>query len=262
MQDPGFHERVLPVDLARHVDALWISTNDATRDERSTILPDGCVEVVISLTGGFRLAGEPGGSSLVRVIGLATGRLETVHTAYSLLVGVRLTPAGALRCLGDGLAGLSNRSADGADLLPALAPRLADAAEVLATSGRTEAFERVLRATFEDACATDPRVEEALARLHASRGLSRVDTLARELGISTRQLDRWCAAWLGVSPKRLTRIARFRHAFDAGMRDRAGWARVAALSGYADQAHLSREFVEFCGQPPERIRAALAGGGV
>ena len=35
-------------------------------------------------------------------------------------------------------------------------------------------------------------------------------------------------------------------------------ARVAAESGYADQAHLTREWTRFAGQPPRATLAELA----
>jgi AraC-like DNA-binding protein len=38
----------------------------------------------------------------------------------------------------------------------------------------------------------------------------------------------------------------------AGRGDVAGWAAVAANLGYADQAHLTREFTALIGVPPTR----------
>ena len=58
---------------------------------------------------------------------------------------------------------------------------------------------------------------------------------------------------VGMSPKRLARIARFQHALqtlhalDAGQRG----TLTAVECGYADQAHFVREFRELAGCPPE-----------
>ena len=76
----------------------------------------------------------------------------------------------------------------------------------------------------------------------------RVGELAAALGCSRRHLVNRFAADIGAPPKLAARLLRFEHA-----RRRLGsapLARVAADCGYADQAHLSREFAELAGAPP------------
>mgnify|MGYP005868667299 CR=1 FL=1 len=56
---------------------------------------------------------------------------------------------------------------------------------------------------------------------------------------------------VGLPPKTIARIARFNRAqamAASGMGD--GWADIAAACGYADQAHLTREFVALAGTTP------------
>ncbi|WP_038378455.1 helix-turn-helix domain-containing protein, partial [Bradyrhizobium elkanii] len=56
---------------------------------------------------------------------------------------------------------------------------------------------------------------------------------------------------LGLAPKSLARMMRFHRASQLAQSQAAlGWAGIAVESGYADQAHLAREFVEFAGEPP------------
>jgi transcriptional regulator GlxA family with amidase domain len=80
----------------------------------------------------------------------------------------------------------------------------------------------------------------------------RVPELGDRLGIGERQLRRRFAAAVGYGPKTLQRVFRFRRFLDLLGEGTAG--ELAALAGYTDQAHLSRESVEFSGLPP----AALA----
>lgn len=93
------------------------------------------------------------------------------------------------------------------------------------------------------------------------RTVRRVDDLARTAGVTDRTLQRMFASCAGVSPTWV--IRRFR-LIDAAELVRDGqpvdWAEVAATLGYADQAHLTRDFTRTIGQPPaayvRRLRAA------
>ena len=96
-----------------------------------------------------------------------------------------------------------------------------------------------------------------------------VGALARDVGWSGDHLGRRFRAEFGVGPRVAARMARF----DRTRRDvarRAGQgalalADVAATHGYADQAHLAREFRALAGCSPSRwveeeVRAGLSGG--
>ena len=74
------------------------------------------------------------------------------------------------------------------------------------------------------------------------------DATAGAVGLSARQLHRRCLTAFGYGPKTLGRILRFDRAV-ALARTGAALADVAATSGYADQAHLSREVRELAGVP-------------
>ena len=89
-------------------------------------------------------------------------------------------------------------------------------------------------------------------RIAADPALVRVSTLADELGISERQLQRRFADHVGFSPKQIVRRYRL---YEAAERARGGavdWAAVAADLGYADQSHLTRDFTAALGVPPGR----------
>lgn len=237
----AFVERAPPPELSRFVDAFWVLSQP--RGGATTIVPDGCVEAVVTVEGRFRLAGEAAREMRrTRLLGLATHPLRARYEGPVRLAGIRLTPAGALRLLGS--------VADGT-----LAPPLEDAAEAFARTGSVEDLCRELRPRILGGPA-HPRLERALEVVRA--GAQDVGALARGAGVSTRQLDRWFERHLGLPPKLLARIARFRSAFELGARGPVCWAAIAARCGYADQAHLSREFAEFCGQAPARLRASFA----
>jgi AraC-like DNA-binding protein len=257
-------------DLAPFVDCLWVLAHDEVGESRSAILPDGCVEVTMRLAGGFEVGparGARGASetspsrSAVRVIGLAAAPIPARYRGPVRIAGVRLTPAGAMRILGPALGDLAGGAGDGDALLPGHAARLLDGAEALSGTGDRAPLEAALHDSLRRARRVDVRLERAAtllataAREGASPGIAEV---ARAVGLSTRHLDRGFEARLGVPPRLIARVARFRRAFELGMAGgRGAWAAIAARTGYADQSHLVREFRELGGWPPERFRAAF-----
>lgn len=88
-----------------------------------------------------------------------------------------------------------------------------------------------------------------------SRG---VTDLVRSVHLHPRSLQRMFRRYAGVSP--LWMIRRYR-LIDAAEAARAGdppsWAELAAELGYADQAHLSREFSATLGTTPSRYAASV-----
>jgi AraC-like DNA-binding protein len=88
----------------------------------------------------------------------------------------------------------------------------------------------------------DCAVEAVVHSARNVRGALRVAALAEAVGLSERQLLRRCTDAFGYGPKTLQRIFRFqRFRALAERRPDAGLAWLAAASGYADQAHLTRE---------------------
>jgi AraC-like DNA-binding protein len=85
-----------------------------------------------------------------------------------------------------------------------------------------------------------------------------VDQLAAATGLTTRSLQRLFADYVGVSPKWVMRRARLHEA--AGRADSGepvDWAELAADLGYADQAHLTRDFTVTIGVSPVRYASPV-----
>ncbi|TWF81638.1 AraC-like DNA-binding protein [Pseudonocardia hierapolitana] len=104
----------------------------------------------------------------------------------------------------------------------------------------------------------DPVVVTA-ARIVAERcGQVPVTSLAGELGTTTRTLQRRFDRSAGMSPGALARILRFNRARELLVRDsRVDLAALAAETGYADHAHLTRTFRERFDLSPREFRELL-----
>lgn len=91
------------------------------------------------------------------------------------------------------------------------------------------------------------------------RTVCRTARLAELGGLSVRALQRLFAAYVGVSPKWVVLRYRVLDALERAAADGAAdWARIAAELGYADQAHLVRDFTTTVGVPPTAYAARSA----
>jgi AraC-like DNA-binding protein len=100
-------------------------------------------------------------------------------------------------------------------------------------------------------------VRAATAALRAAGGAIGSSDLQRKTGLSASQLQRLFLAQVGVTAKRYARICRLLRA-RALLRGgaRAGLADVAALAGYADQPHFTREARALTALTPRQLVAA------
>lgn len=98
-----------------------------------------------------------------------------------------------------------------------------------------------------------PEIIQAHRMIVETRGDLRVANIASHLGWSRKRLVTEFRDDIGLSPKLFSRIVRFGRATELAMSSEiGGWAELATACGYADQAHMTREFVEFSGAPPRR----------
>ena len=88
-----------------------------------------------------------------------------------------------------------------------------------------------------------------------SGGRSTISEIARQVGWSHKHLITKFKQQIGVTPHLAARLLRlstvWRH-----LNDEQSWARIAAECGYADQAHLTREFRRFTGTTPGALITA------
>lgn len=209
--------------------------------------PDGCTSIAII---------RPGrGQTMVMVSGPWLEPFAVPVAPGNRYCGIRLRPdTGGLVARTDP-ANLRNRSQPAAPLLGPLAMELAEAAEGAADlDALAPAFDRLLLRHVAGLPRPEPVARRAVARLWATRGELPVTALAAELEVAPRTLLRRFRAATGMTPKQYARIARFWAAARSLMdHDRAGWSRVAAETGYADQAHLTNEFADLLGLSPSRF---------
>jgi AraC-like DNA-binding protein len=250
--------------LADRIECFWFAEDSAAgmgQAEPERILPDGCIEWIFHL-------GRPYADGQGRlqpssfVVGPTTAPLSIAPTGAVATLGVRFRPGGARGLLPplERLAGAFPTSEEAFD---AGGRRVAEeVGNARGFASRQAVLETFLQKRLGRTRSRDPRVSAAIGLILSFRGRASISGIARRLGCSPRQLEREFGAGVGLTPKALSRIVRFQNLLRlAGRRPDASWADLAARCGYADQAHLVREFKAFSGATPtsrEETHGALA----
>jgi len=243
------HEASVPGPLARYVERLRWGADEFPEELVERVLPDGAVHLIFDL-------GDGGGTSAVG----ASAAPQTIRLAGHLeQVSVQLRPGGIAAVLGVPAAALRGRDVPLAELWGDEAEHLR---ERLARAPLRQRGAVVARALAERLARSDAAIERrasAAVRLVLARhGNVRVREIAEAIGASERRLEQVFQREVGMTPKLMCRVTRFRHAVDVRCADHGrSWSELAAACGYADQAHLVHEFQELAGATP----GTLAGFG-
>lgn len=186
--------------------------------------------------------------------GLYAGPVVISSNGAAECIQINFTPLGAWRFFGLPMSELAARMVTLDDLgdheMKHLRQRLWEERD---WTRRLDIAEGFVIERFRRARQADPAVHWAYQRLLSRRGDVRIADVARKLEWSRKHLSQRFQAQLGLPPKTVARMIRFQAALGmARGESRADWADIAAACGYADQAHLTRDFSEFAGTSPAR----------
>jgi AraC-like DNA-binding protein len=259
----AYHEAFPSAELANEVERLWCIEGPPSLDGFERVLPHGLIEIVINLSDGELRCYD-------RILPTATRRrgplLSGVQRSYFVvdtrqldaMVGVRLKPGGAWRLFGLPAALLAD---DHVDLAEVGGPEIANWTEQLAVprsaAGRLRLLDGLLLRAARRRRDSHPAVGWAVEQLRRYPDSARIGDLAAEASLSMRRFSELFIREVGVNPKGFARIRRFRSVIGR-LQQRGGeidWSALSLESGYADQAHLIRDFREFSGLTPTAYRA-------
>lgn len=254
----GPRARLLPVgeplhDLVEHASIIDMRSIEA---DSWLVVPDRAAYLLVQILEGR------GGTLYSRssVVGPRTVAVSFPVRRRCWTVCVRLRP-GALRALGGPPGGdLLDRSTSLGSVWGRVGGEAARRIE--SASAPEEVLRHTLAFVAGRASAHRPRgwmaasFDRALAAsLELDHGRGGIHGIAETIGTSPRTLRRSIARETGLTPMRHLRIQRL---YDAATRLRddpeSTVSRIAPRCGYADQAHLARDFVDLMGEPPTEYR--------
>jgi AraC-like DNA-binding protein len=242
-----YSERLPSAALRGLVACVWtrLSIPGGEGAVDADVVPDACMDILWRAGHGLAVAGPDTTPYRIR------------HTEPTRFVGVRFRPGVAPALLGVAASELRDQRVDLADVWGKSATeQVANALEAASSENVQTVLERTIAERMVDAPPPDPLVQALVHELR--RTPAGVSVIASDLGISERHLRRRCEVAVGYGPKTLERVLRFQHFRRLVHRSNASLAQLAVESGYADQAHLNREYLRLAGTTPGRARLLAA----
>lgn len=213
------------------------------------IAPDGCCEIIVH-RGAAPIEHRADGSSTRQpgafLYGPLTRVLRIEQDADMEVFAIRLHPwaTGAF----------TTRPAEWRDRLVTLVELgvtlQADSFDVFAVKAEAALTSLHLPGSVEAVRATIAGMESGV--------LETLDAAAEAAGITVRTLDRRFERTTGLTAAMYLRLVRFHRARAAIKAGAERLSDVAAEAGYADQAHMTRDFRRFAGETPKLVRQPAA----
>ncbi|MBS3649370.1 helix-turn-helix transcriptional regulator [Pseudaminobacter sp. 19-2017] len=190
--------------------------------------------------------------------GLFAGPVVIDSFGQSDCLQIDFTPQGARRFFRFPMHELAGRMADLGDVL---GPEGASLRERLANTAswrkRFAIAEHHVAQRIAEPLPSGLRIRAAYERIEGSGGRIAVSRLAEFADCSRKHLNNAFREEIGLSPKSLARIVRFQRTMRVARSTDLGWAEIAAECGYADQAHMAREFQALSDSTPSAWRSSF-----
>jgi AraC-like DNA-binding protein len=234
------HEPAEP--LRPYLEHYWLIDWDLPRPYVSHVVPHPCVNVVFQRFEGREPFGE--------VAGIGLGLFSQELRGRGRVCGVQFRPGG-FRPFAPGRAATdwTGRRVPLTEVYPGT-----DLGAVLGPDDERERVAALDAFLLRHGPRPDAQADLAMAlvdRIRRDRAIRRVGDFARAEGMSVRAVQRLFAEYVGVGPKWVILRYRVHDALErAESSPGTDWAALAADLGYADQAHLVRDFTATVGVPP------------
>ncbi|MDQ8029078.1 MAG: helix-turn-helix domain-containing protein [Brevundimonas sp.] len=232
-----------PAALKPFIRAIWTYADPDPAPVIQRIAPDGCPELIFDLGAPYEEKGEDDVWRLqpsALFAGQMTRPLALRPVGPTELVAIRFEPDGARDWLGLPLVEATDRRLD---MVQRLAGFSAPAGN---PGGQVEAFTRWLA---DQRRLSEWRIDPLIrAEIEAAAGDRPSPTRS---AADQRALQRRFAGRVGVSPRMLRSIFRFRRIFDhaahPGQPAAENWLGAGLEAGYFDQPQMARDFRRFLG---------------
>lgn len=259
----GYRELLPSKELAPYVRAFWTSWNEVLP---APIIPDLCADIII-VTDGTENKSDGREISSMFFCGVSDKMFTSVHSQgqHRRLFGIRFYAWQAsvfsdepLLKTANGFFGLESHFLTARKLL------LAKLSPVM----NLEEFKQVAEETLLELLARpaskipeqNPIVMDAIIQMIRTRGSQNLSSLLKDIHASERQLERFFAQTLSLSPKKVSSLIRYQSLWQSVCFSKKFDIQDAVADfGYFDQAHLLNDFKKFHGMNLAQARKIALG---
>ena len=227
------------------VDSFWIFSHNQTR-ESFKILPDACVDILFDLSQGKAFFSGVMTHYQVRELGTEAELIGVRFKAEKFALLSTVSPKET-----------QNQRVEFASIFPHHGSHtLCELHELSSLSKRITFLEKFLFKELKGLSKKeDALILAIIAEIRASKGIVSIHQLAKQMGISLRQLQRRFKDYVGLTIKEFARITRFHFAQQLiSSAPHRNLLAIAFEMGFFDHAHMNYEFQRISGDLPSSFR--------
>jgi AraC-like DNA-binding protein len=184
--------------------------------------------------------------------------LDTDEDVLTETIGIEFNPLGAYRFFHFNLNEIQNQIYSIHDLLGKTGKQLTEQIDETTTTDQKIAVLQQFLLHQLSQQNEDPVFDFCIQKIIASKGRITIKELEKKTGYSSRWLNMKFNEKIGVSPKNLSSIIRFKQYFQAFINgDEKSFFRNDFYELYYDQSHFIKDFKRFTGLPPTRFEKQI-----
>lgn len=243
--------------LSQFITCLWYVDLQVPYT-REKILPTGTIELMINFGPPHRRYNKDETAfDLMQkswIAGFQTGFLVNEPVAETCMMGVRFKPGGAFPFLGLPVAEITDLVIDMDCLWGGFIDEVRERLLALPTvADKFLLLEQILWQRMNRDRLDTAVIHHAINHITRANGNLSVKALSENIGISQKHLITQFKKSVGVSPKQLSRVARFQKVLtQIDPMQPVDWRTIAHACHYYDQSHFNRDFAAFTGMSPSK----------
>jgi AraC-like DNA-binding protein len=242
--------------LKGYIEKMWVfeSSGKMPVDDLKLVVPNGNIKLTVAFRNGIVVAmngrsftSKEQGISLTGLVDVPV-RLDVDEDVVTGTLCAEFNPQGAYRFFHMPLNNIKNQIHPLTDILGTVAKQLEEQiSNVEGVEGKVALLQQFLLKQFllQEA---DSIFEYCVAKIISSKGKITIRELEKKTGYSSRWLNMKFTGKLGISPKNLSTIIRFKQYYNAfANNNELSFMKNEFYDFYYDQSHFMKEFKRFTG---------------